>query len=155
MTHRFAPTGVPPHRLPLKVGVIAMIIRNVLFLHLINRKVMVVREYRQHLLVLEHTDSRTGAVTTHSIPRINFVFTFGELQVHRRQFPVRLAFAATVNKRQSRTLDLVVFDLRKDFFCAGMLYVALLRVRRSQKVVILQNRKNKEMDTDAISPMPS
>ncbi len=125
MTHRFAPTGVAPHRLLLKIGVPVMIIRDVLFPHLVNGKVVVVIEYRQYLLVLGHTDSRTGAVTTNSIPRINFVFTCGQLQVHRRQFPVRLTFAATVHKSQSRTLDRVVVDLRKDFFCAGMLYVAL------------------------------
>ncbi len=46
------------------------------------------------------------------------------------------------------------FDLRKDFFCAGMLYVALSRVRRSQDVLILRNRKDDEIDTDNISQMP-
>ncbi len=138
----------------LKIGVPVMIIRNVLFPHLVNGKVMVLRDYRTNLLVLEDIDERTGISTIYLVSRINFVFRYGELQVLRRQFPVRLALAATVHKSQSRTLNRVVVDLRKDFFCAGMLYVALSRVRRAQDLLILRNETEGEEASEEITMMP-
>ncbi len=115
---------------------------------------MVVRDYRTNLLVLEDIDERTGISTIHLVSRINFVFRCGELQVRRRQFPLRLALAATVHKSQSRTLNRVVVDLRKDFFCAGMLYVALSRVRRAQDLLILRNETEGEESSEEVTMMP-
>jgi len=42
----------------------------------------------------------------------------------RRQFPIKLAFAVTINKSQGHTFDRVGVDLRKDVFNHGQLYVA-------------------------------
>ena len=46
----------------------------------------------------------------------------------RRQFPVRPAFAITINKSQGQTLKHVGIWLRKDVFTHGQLYVACSRV---------------------------
>ncbi|EFN63255.1 hypothetical protein EAG_16042, partial [Camponotus floridanus] len=58
-----------------------------------------------------------------------YPFTF-----RRRQFPVKLAFAMTINKSQGQTFDKIAIDLRKDIFShffPGQLYVAfsVCRVR--------------------------
>ena len=47
----------------------------------------------------------------------------------RRQFPVKVAFAMTINKSQGQTFEKIGIDLRKEVFNHGQLYVALSRVR--------------------------
>ena len=47
----------------------------------------------------------------------------------RRQFPVKLAFAMTINKPQGQTFDKIGIDLRRDVFNHGQLYLAISRVR--------------------------
>jgi ATP-dependent DNA helicase PIF1 len=64
------------------------------------------------------------------IPRIKLTSTGGELPyiVSRRQFPLRLCFAMTVNKSQGQSFNYVGVDLRIPAFTHGQLYVALSRV---------------------------
>jgi ATP-dependent exoDNAse (exonuclease V) alpha subunit len=54
--------------------------------------------------------------------------------VQRKQFPLILAFAVTVHKCQGLSLDCAIMDLSKQVFCAGMVYVALSRVRQMDEV---------------------
>jgi hypothetical protein len=60
----------------------------------------------------------------------------------RTQFPVRLAFAMTINKAQGQSLQHVAIDLRHQVFTHGQLYVALSRtidVRRLSILLALDN----------------
>ena len=57
--------------------------------------------------------------------------------VQRRQFPLRLAYAATFNSCQGLTLDRVVLDLTKPVFAHGQLYTSLSRVRSGSDIRIL------------------
>ena len=79
---------------------------------------------------------------THLIPRVIFKFTVGKqgCEVVRKQFPVRLAYALTINKSQGQTLDVVSVDLREHVFAHGQLYVALSKTRELSNVCILSNK---------------
>ncbi|KYM94744.1 ATP-dependent DNA helicase PIF1, partial [Cyphomyrmex costatus] len=65
----------------------------------------------------------------------------------RRQFPIKLAFAMTINKSQGQTFDKIRVDLRKDVFNHGQLYVAFSRVRswEALKVYLGSQRDNKQI----------
>ena len=62
------------------------------------------------------------------IPRIPLIPTNLFLEFKRLQFPVRLAFAMTINKSQGQSLEVAGVDLSTPCFSHGQLYVALSRV---------------------------
>ena len=55
----------------------------------------------------------------------------------RKQFPVRLCFAMTINKAQGQSLQNVEIDLRYEVFTHGQLYVALSRATSGRRIKIL------------------
>ncbi|KAG0586650.1 hypothetical protein KC19_2G106400, partial [Ceratodon purpureus] len=62
------------------------------------------------------------------IPRISLTpSTALPFHFSRRQFPVRLAFAMTINKSQGQSVKYVGLDIRVPVFSHGQLYVALSR----------------------------
>ena len=75
------------------------------------------------------------------IPRITLTPSDSGLpfDLKRRQFPVRAAFAMSMNKTQDQTLDFVGLDLSNEVFTHGQLYDALSRVKSFQSLSILPN----------------
>lgn len=57
----------------------------------------------------------------------------------RRQFPIKPAFAMTINKSQGQTFNHIGLDLTHPPFTHGQLYVALSRVRSFDSLSILPN----------------
>ncbi|KAL7157637.1 hypothetical protein ABFS83_02G090800 [Erythranthe nasuta] len=62
----------------------------------------------------------------------------------RRQFPITLSFAMTINKSEGQSLQHVGIYLQKPVFSHGQLYVAISRVtsRRGLKILICDNDGN-------------
>ena len=62
---------------------------------------------------------------------INLPFT-----LKRRQFPIRLGFAMTINKSQGQTFETVGIHLNEPVFSHGQLYVAFSRCHRTTDVKV-------------------
>jgi hypothetical protein len=74
------------------------------------------------------------------IPRISLLPTSSTdyaFKFRRRQFPVRLAFALSINKAQGQSVKYVGLDVRVPVFAHGQLYVALSRATSCSRVKIL------------------
>ena len=71
------------------------------------------------------------------IPRIPIIPTDVPIQFKRIQFPIRLAFAMTVNKSQGQTMSVCGLDLRTPSFSHGQLYVACSRVGKPSSLFVL------------------
>ncbi|KAG1034872.1 hypothetical protein G6F43_013334 [Rhizopus delemar] len=106
------PHGLPPSVLELKIGMPVMILRNI----------------NAEKVKLPGVDGRVEV-----IPR--FTLT-------RKQFPVRLSFAMTINKSQGQSLKIVGVDLRLPVFTRDQLYVALSRVTSVSGLSVLLDQKN-------------
>jgi hypothetical protein len=130
-------SGVPPHALTLKAGATIMLLRNLDVKNgLCNgTKLTFVSMKNQYLMLVTKTDEIIGGSHNNTmeniitIPRIDFNVTETQLPIHlkRRQFPVKLAFAMTVNKSQGQSLKRVGIYLPKPLFSHGQLYVAIGR----------------------------
>ncbi|MCI27642.1 helicase-like protein, partial [Trifolium medium] len=55
----------------------------------------------------------------------------------RRQFPIIVSYAMTINKSQGQSLDFVGLYLPRDVFSHGQVYVALSRVKSKKGIKIL------------------
>lgn len=122
-------SSVPDHKLTLKPGVPIMLIRNLdPRKGLLNgARLFVVQVISKRLIIAR----RENCEELFYIPRINLIVDETEklpLKWRRRQFPVKLAFAMTINKCQRQTLERAAVFLSDKVFSHGQLYVAASRV---------------------------
>ena len=69
------------------------------------------------------------------------------IPLKRRQFPVRLAFAMTINKSQGRSVKHVGVNLQTPVFSHGQLYVALSRCTFGERIRVLLPEENETKRT--------
>lgn len=123
-------SSLPPSKLILKLGVPVILLRN------INPREELCNGTRMTIIQLSRRCIGVrilgGDFDGHCtlLPRISLSTNEGELPfiLTRKQFPIRLCFAMTVNKSQGQSFEVVGIDLRTPAFCHGQLYVALSRV---------------------------
>jgi hypothetical protein len=130
--------GVPPSKLEVKPGVPLMLLRNIdPGIGLCNgTRLRLVRMTNRCLEVRILTGPFAQKLAL--IPRIT-VSSSNQLpfELYRLQFPVRLAFAMTINKSQGQSLGTVGLGLRTPAFGHGQVYVGLSRGTNWNRIKVL------------------
>ena len=144
--HTITLSGIPPHRLELKVGMPVMLMRNLDPTGgLANGTRLVIRGMQRSVLDCEVVGGAYAGRRAY-LARCNMSPSANDLpfQLSRRQFPVRPAFAMTVNKAQGQTLQRVGVFLLCGVFSHGQLYVAASRIGAPDRIRFLVSDGRKE-----------
>ena len=78
------------------------------------------------------------------LPRIPMIPTDMPFEFKRLQFPLRLAFAMTINKAQGQTLQVCGINLKNPCFSHGQLYVACSRVGKPSNLFVFPENEKKQ-----------
>ncbi len=130
--------GFPPHNLQLKVGTVIMILRNLNPPRLCNGTRFSVKRLMPNLIEATIINGKYAGENVYISTDLPFDFK-------RLQFPVRLAFAMTINKSHGQSLSVCGINLENHCFSHGQLYVACSRVGKPSALFVLtsdQKTKN-------------
>ncbi len=139
-------SGLPLHKLSLKPGCPVMVLRNLNSGQgVCNGSRGILTRARTRVLGSPPVD-RENAGSLVFIPRIGIEPTETQIPFKfcRRQFPIRLCFAMTINKSQGQSVANVGLNLQNAVFTHGQLYVAISRVTSVHKIKAVWNDINVE-----------
>ncbi|XP_054805534.1 ATP-dependent DNA helicase RRM3-like [Prosopis cineraria] len=132
-------SGLPPHKLTLKVGAPVMLMRNIdQASGLCNETRLRITQLGKSVIegIILNGSNQNDKVLIHMMD-INPSESRWPFKMKRRQFPVSLSFAMIINKSQGQSLHHVRLYLTKLVFTHGQLYVALSRVKDMNGLKIL------------------
>lgn len=133
------PAGLPPHLLILKEGMPLILLRNLNPSEgLCNGTKLCLKTIRNYIIEAKIIGGQHNGKTV-LIPRVVLKPKEGEFPFEwtRRQFPVNVAFAMTINKSQGQTLNRVGIHLPEPVFAHGQLYTALSRTNHPDNVRVM------------------
>jgi ATP-dependent DNA helicase PIF1 len=143
---------LPLAKLEVKAGCPVMILKNLdQSRGVCNGSRGVLTRYRSRVLEVKLITGQYAGETVF-IPRVSnqpsdeensFKFT-------RKQFPVRLCFAMTINKSQGQSVKHVGLDLSSSVFTHGQFYVAVSRVTSVSNIKAIWNEQQEEAVTKNI-----
>lgn len=127
--------GMPPHNLQLKIGSTIITLRNLNPPKLCNGTRLAVKRLQNNLIVATILIGKFKGEEV-LIPRIPLITTDLVFEFKRVQFPIRLAFAMTINKSQGQSLEVCGINLETPCFSHGQLYVACSRVGKPSSLFV-------------------
>ncbi|OMO59921.1 DNA helicase, partial [Corchorus olitorius] len=136
--------GVPDHELRLKIGCVVMLMRNInQVAGLCNGTRLVILQLTTFLIEARIVSGDHLGDKVY-IPRI--IFSVKETRfpfvLNRKQFPLKLSYAMTINKSQGQTLKYVGIYLPRPVFSLGQLYVTLERATSHRNLKLLMLDEN-------------
>ena len=132
------PSGMAPHQLTLKIGAIIMLIRNLDSKRGLCNGTRLTVKFMYTYFVDAEIISGSQIGSRVFIPRIELSPSDTVLPfiLKRRQIPVIMAFAMTINKSQGQTFDKVGVYLEEPVFGHGRMYVAMSRCKNSTEIKV-------------------
>ncbi|XP_058775045.1 uncharacterized protein LOC131649291 [Vicia villosa] len=132
-------SGLPNHHICLKVGTPVMLMRNIDQSEgLCNGTRVMITKMANHVIEAKIMAGK-GCGNLVYIPRMDMSPSQSPwpFKLKRRQFPIVVSYAMTINKSQGQSLDTVGLYLSRDVFTHGKIYVSLSRVTTKQGIKIL------------------
>jgi hypothetical protein len=145
--------SLPPGELKMKIGCPLILLCNIDPANgLCNGTRLILLQTSAHVLEVRIIGGDHGDETAF-IPRISLYPTDTRdiaFKFRRRQFPVRLAFAMSINKAQGQSVHMIGLDLRQPVFAHGQLYVALSRATSYNRIKILLPVTNNQSTSNVV-----
>lgn len=136
-------SGLPTHEIILKVGMPIILLRNIAPADgLCNGTRLCCRRFFPRLIEAEISLGEFEKNIVY-IPRMPLIPSDDSIpfDFRRVQFPIKPAFAMTINRAQGQTLDYVGLWLKEPVFAHGQLYVALSRVSSFSHIKIALSKQ--------------
>lgn len=142
-----------PELLQLKVGSKVMFTRNGDYW--VNGSLAIVKELSESSIKVTLTDDNVDVVVSKEIwENVKYKHNTKEDRIDENvagtfsQYPLMLAWSATVHKVQGLTFDSVAIDLGREAFAHGQTYVALSRCRSLEGIKLMRSIKHMDIKVD-------
>jgi len=136
-------SGTPPHNLQLKVRSIIIMLQNLNHPKLCNGTRLSVKKLTNNVIQLIQATIIKGKFKGEEvlIPRIPIIPKDLLFQFKRIQFPLRLAFAMTINKSQGQSIEVCGSNSEFSCFSHSQLYVASSGVGKPSSLFVFAPEK--------------